>query len=248
MLKVELHAHTDLDPADYIRHSTRELIERAGTLGYGALAITLHDRYYDPAGDRHYAQEHGIVLMAGIERSIEGRHLLLVNYPAACAEVGSFEELRLLKRRHPTGLVVAPHAFYPIPSAIGTGAARHADLIDALEVNSMYTRWVDFNQGAIAWARTNGKPVVGNTDLHLLGQLGTTYSLVDAAPDPDAICAAIRGGRVEVRSTALPMLRAAWLFGLSLGLGAAGRLRRLAGREPAASGQDGSTIRRKAKR
>lgn len=228
MLKVELHAHTALDPVDYIRHSTRELIERAARLGYGALAITLHDRYYDPAADRPYAEDHGIVLIAGIERSIEGRHLLLVNFPAACADVASFDELRMLKRRHPMGLVIAPHAFYPIPSAIGAGADRHVELIDALEVNSMYTRWVNFNQGAIAWARANGKPLVGNTDLHLLAQLGTTYSLVDAAPDPDAICAAIRAGRVEVRSAALPVFRAAWLFGLSLGLGLAGRVRRLA--------------------
>jgi hypothetical protein len=34
-----------------------------------------------------------------------------------------------------------------------------------------------------------------------LRQLGTTYSLVDAARDPDAICAAIREGRVEVEAT-----------------------------------------------
>ena len=48
MLKVELHAHTDQDPVDRIPHSTEQLIERAAALGYGALAVTLHDRYFDP--------------------------------------------------------------------------------------------------------------------------------------------------------------------------------------------------------
>ena len=87
MLKVELHAHTGLDPVDYILYSTRQLIDRAAALGYGALAITLHNRYYDPAGDQEYAGLKGIVLIPGIERTIHRRHILLLNFPAACQEV-----------------------------------------------------------------------------------------------------------------------------------------------------------------
>jgi predicted metal-dependent phosphoesterase TrpH len=102
---------------------------------------------------------------------------------------------------------------------------RYADLIDAIEVNSMYTSWLDFNGRAVRWARANGKPVVGNTDLHLLEQLGTTYTLVDAPPDADAICDAIRAGRVEVHSTALPAWRAASIFVRMVICGLIGRLR-----------------------
>jgi hypothetical protein len=40
--------------------------------------------------------------------------------------------------------------------------------------------------------------MVGNCDVHLLEQLGTTYSLVDAERHPGAICAAIAAGRVSV--------------------------------------------------
>jgi DNA polymerase III alpha subunit (gram-positive type) len=46
VIKTELHAHTALDPIDYIPHSTRQLIDRAAALQYGALAVTLHNRYY----------------------------------------------------------------------------------------------------------------------------------------------------------------------------------------------------------
>ena len=83
---------------------------------------------------------------------------------------------------------------------MGTRLDAHAAWVDAVEINAMYTRYVNFNGRAIAWARAHGKPLVGNTDLHLLAQMGTTYTLVDAPPEPDAICDAIRHGRTEVRT------------------------------------------------
>jgi predicted metal-dependent phosphoesterase TrpH len=225
VLKVELHAHTGLDPLDYIPHSTRQLIDRAAALGYGALAITLHDRYYDPSADCEYARARGLVLIPGIERTIRRRHVLLLNFPADCARVESFGDVRALKQRFPDGLVIAPHAFYPTVSAMGPDADEYEDMIDAIEINSMFTLWVNFNSRAVAWARAHGKPLVGNTDLHLLEQLGTTYTLVDAPPNADDICAAIRAGRVEVRSTPLSLVRAGWIFSRMLGGGAIGRIR-----------------------
>lgn len=225
MLKVDLHAHTSDDPCDYIPHTTRELIDRAAALGFDAIAITLHDRFYDPSPDRAYAAGKGVVLIPGIERTLDKRHVLLINFPAECERVGDFDEVRALKARHPRGLVVAPHAFYPIGSAMHADVDRYADVIDAIEVNSVFTSWLNFNHRAVRWARAHGKPMVGNTDLHLLEQLGTTYSLVDAARDPDAICEAIRAGRVELRSSALPTWRAASIFGRMLIAGVIGRFR-----------------------
>ena len=132
MLKVELHAHTASDPCDYVPHSTRDLIDRASALGYDALAVTLHDRYYDPSADRDYASGKGVLLLAGVERTLAGRHVLLVNFPGECATVRDFADIRDLKARYPHGLVVAPHAFYPIGSALSGEVERWADLIDAV--------------------------------------------------------------------------------------------------------------------
>jgi hypothetical protein len=53
--------------------------------------------------------------------------------------------------------------------------------------------------------------MVGNGDVHRLGQLGSTYSLVDARPEAGAICEAIRNGRVEVHAEPLSMAFAATL-------------------------------------
>jgi len=226
VLKVELHAHTGDDPCDHVTHTTRELIDHASALGYDAVAITLHDRYYDPAADREYAASRRLLLIAGVERTVDGRHLLLLNFPRESESVRDFAGIRGLKARHPHGLVVAPHAFYPIGSALGGKVEGLADVIDAIEVNSMFTRWLNFNSRAVRWAAAHGKPLVGNTDLHLLSQMGTTYSLVEAAPHPDAICDAIRAGRVEVRSTPLTAWRAASFFSRMQIGGLVGRYRR----------------------
>jgi predicted metal-dependent phosphoesterase TrpH len=210
MLKTELHAHTSDDPHDYIPHSTVELIDRAAQHGYGALAVTLHDRCLDVAPLLDHARARGITLIAGVERTIEGKHVLLLNFGPDAEGVESFEALGELKRSHRKGLVIAPHPFYPTRYCLGGLLDRHADLFDAVEHNAFYTStFTHFNDAAMRWARRCGKPVVANADVHRLKQLGKTYSLVDSEPDPDAICAAIRAGKVQIHTTPLSMFEAA---------------------------------------
>jgi len=212
MLKVELHAHTSDDPVDWIPHSVTQLIDRACALGYQALAITLHERQLDIRPFISYAAERGVVLIPGIERSIQGRHTLLLNFRSGAEDVRTFEDLARLKRRLP-GLVVAPHPFFPASSCLGHYLDRHPVLFDAVERNAMFTTSVNFNRRAERWAARHNKPVVGNSDVHRLHQLGTTYSLVDAEPDPDDICAAIAAGRVRVEGRPLTWIEAARVMG-----------------------------------
>jgi predicted metal-dependent phosphoesterase TrpH len=208
MLKVELHTHTADDPVDRIPHTTLELIDRAASLGYDALAITLHDRQLDLDRFTPYAAERGIVLIPGVERTIEGRHVLLLNFATGADQVRTFRDLERLKARQP-GLVVAPHPFFPGTVCLSRELERHAHLFDAVECNAMYARGANFNRRAQRWARRHGKPLVGNCDVHRLWQLGPTYSLVDAPPDADAICAAIAAGRVRVESRPLSWMEVA---------------------------------------
>ncbi|HJZ75841.1 MAG TPA: PHP-associated domain-containing protein [Vicinamibacterales bacterium] len=211
MVKVELHTHTADDPVDAIPHSTLDLIDRAAALGYGALAITLHELQLDLRRFREYAADRGIVLIPGVERTIEGSHVLLVNFHGA-DDVRTFADLARLKSRE-RGLVIAPHPFFPHTTCLGRDLGRHADLFDAVELNAMYTRLVDFNRPAIRWAARHGKPVVGNCDVHRLVQLGTTSSLVDAPAEADAICEAIVAGRVQVECRPLSSFEAGRILG-----------------------------------
>ena len=212
MIKVELHAHTRDDPHDDIPHSAEQLIDRAAGLGYKALAITLHNRQLDITPLTGYARDRGVTLIAGVERSIAGKHVLLINFPPAAAYVRTFDQVAELKR-HANGLVIAPHPFFPASSCLGSLLDRHAPVIDAVEINACYTRAIDFNRAAARWATRHGKPLVGNTDVHRLWQMGTCYSLVDSEATPDAVCDAIRAGRVRAEMRPMSSLHAARLIG-----------------------------------
>ena len=211
MLKVDLHTHTADDPADPIPYQTHELIDRAAALGFDAIAITLHDRQLDLGPFQRHAASRRLVLIPGVERTIAGRHVLLLNFSDAAERIQSFDDLAQLKDRE-RGLVIAPHPFFPAGSALRGVLRRYAELFDAVEWNAMFTRYVNFNASAERWAARHGKPMVGNGDVHRLEQLGTTYSLVDAAPDPRAICEAIAAGRVQVVATPLTFVHASWLM------------------------------------
>ena len=200
VIKVDLHIHTGDDPRDRIPYSTTQLIACAAAQGFGAVAITLHERQLSLDDVQPFAADRGVVLIPGIERTIEGKHVLLINFSAATERVRTFADLARLKASE-SGLVIAPHPFYPTPACLWGALDRHADLFDAVEYNAMFLRDLNFNDRAVAWARAHGKPLVGNGDVHRLRQLGTTYSLVDAAPDADAICAAVAAGRVRVEAT-----------------------------------------------
>jgi hypothetical protein len=120
--------------------------------------------------------------------------------------VDSFADLAALKQRAPGGLVVAPHPYFPATSCLWGLLEDYEDVFDAVEVNAMFTESVNFNAPARRWAEARRKPLVGNGDIHRLRQMGTTYSLVDAPPNPDGICAAIKAGRVAVEATPLSWL------------------------------------------
>jgi predicted metal-dependent phosphoesterase TrpH len=87
MLKVGLHTHTADGPVDRIPHSTIELIDRAVALRYDALAVTLHERQLDLRRVIPYAAERGLVLIPGVERSIQGRHVLLLNFAHGAEQI-----------------------------------------------------------------------------------------------------------------------------------------------------------------
>lgn len=212
MLKVDLHLHTAEDPRDALHHDAIGLIDRAAELRFDALAITLHDRQFWEPRLVDYARSRGIVLLPGIERTVLGRHVLLVNFPAAVEHVRTFEDIAALKSRC-NGLVIAPHPFFPAPSCVGRLLDRHVDLFDAVEWSYFWMRGLDFNARAARWAREHGKPIVGNSDLHDLRQLGRTHSLVAAEPDADAICEAVRAGRVTLRTSPVPPLELALTLG-----------------------------------
>jgi hypothetical protein len=135
-----------------------------------------------------------------------------LNFRRGAEDVNTFDDLARLRQRE-AGLVVAPHPFFPLGSCLRGCMNRHASLFDAAEINAMFTPTLNFNRPAERWAARYGKTLVGNGDIHRLRQLGSTYSVVDAEADPDAICAAIAAGRVRVESRPMPWSDIAYVLG-----------------------------------
>jgi predicted metal-dependent phosphoesterase TrpH len=214
VLKVDLHLHTAEDPADNIEYDARDLVDRAVAMGFDALAITLHDRQFADRRVLDYARERRITLLPGVERTIEGRHVLLINFSEGTERVRSFADLAALKSRS-NGLVIAPHPFFPIGSSLRSCLDSHSELFDAVEWSYFWSSAVNFNARAASWAAQHGKPLVGSSDLHDLRQLGRTYSLVFADCSADAICQAIRKGLVSVQTEPIP---ATELIGIVAGM------------------------------
>lgn len=131
MLKVDFHTHSADDPHDVVPHSTFDLIDRAAALGYDALAITLHDRQLDVRPFDSYAKERGVVLVRGIERTIRGKHVLLINFSEAVEQVRNFDELLALKKRS-RGVVIAPHPFYPARCCLRSVLDDYPTVFDAV--------------------------------------------------------------------------------------------------------------------
>src|SRR5438552_19053487 len=99
-IKLDLHIHTLDDPKDVIDYSAHQLLERARSLGFGVLAITLHDAVFDRAEVFADAAAMGILLIPAAEMRIEGADVIVLNVNASeVAQLKSFEDLRRLRAR-----------------------------------------------------------------------------------------------------------------------------------------------------
>lgn len=202
-LKVDLHIHTKEDREDRISYSAYELIDEAVLRGFDALAITNHNTLtYSPELESH-AAERGIVLIPGVEATIGGKHVLLLNMPFQNGCYNSFEDV--LRQKAVNNLVIAPHPYFPGPTCLNGQLEATPHLFDAVEYCHFYTHRIDFNRQAVRFARNHDLPLVGNSDAHVLDQFGLAYSLVEAEKTPDAIIQAIKAGWVKPVSSPLPL-------------------------------------------
>jgi predicted metal-dependent phosphoesterase TrpH len=147
-----------------------------------------------------YAHERGILLIPGVEMTIKRRHVLVLNPPPhrICSDFYSLSKLR-----RPETLIIAPHPYFPGTYSLNGYLLKHLNLFDALEYCHFYSPMINFNQRAVEVSRFFGFPLIGNSDAHFLSQLGTTYSLIYAEKNLEAIFTAIR--RDEVRVITRPL-------------------------------------------
>lgn len=211
-LKTELHTHTIDDPKDgkkIVLHSAHELIDKAKGQGFEVLSITNHNQVLFSPSLKEYAGERGILLIPGVEATLRGKHFLLYNFLNYKSSWNSPDIVA--KYKGSEQLVMAPHPFFPISTALGKLVFQWHDLFDAIEYHHFYLAWLNFNEQAEEIARQLSLPLVGTSDVHWLFQLGRTYSLVYAEKNIGSVLQAIKQGHVRVVTKPVsPLFIARW--------------------------------------
>src|SRR5207247_4101119 len=97
-IKIDLHIHTLDDPKDAVDHSAHQSLDRALSLGYRVLAITLNDAVFDRKDVYADAAAMGILLIPAAEVRLCGADVIVLNVTSEeVAELRDFDDLRRLR-------------------------------------------------------------------------------------------------------------------------------------------------------
>ncbi|HEY3601061.1 MAG TPA: PHP domain-containing protein [Chthoniobacterales bacterium] len=203
-IKLDLHIHTLEDPKDRLDYSARELLERAASLGFGALAITLHDTVFDRPEIFAAAERMGILLIQAAEMRLEGADVVLLNVrPHEVANLRTFADLRRLRgRRGESIFCFAPHPFFFLGGSIGERLLREIDCFDAIEICHFHKGWFDLNRRAREIAAAYARPLLATSDAHRLEAFGSHYTSMPRPPEltAEAVLRSLREGPLRLTS------------------------------------------------
>lgn len=179
-IKVDLHIHTLDDPKDALDYSAHELLERARSLGFRVLAITLHDAVFERAEVFADAASMGILLIPAAEMRLEGADVILLNVSSAeVKNLRTFADLEALRARRGRSLfTIAPHPFYVLGGSIGEKLAERIDCFDAIELCHFWRRLFNPNRRAVEMAERFKKPLIATSDAHQLHAFGANYTSI----------------------------------------------------------------------
>jgi|WetSurMetagenome_2_1015567.scaffolds.fasta_scaffold47080_4 predicted metal-dependent phosphoesterase TrpH len=205
-LKCQFHCHTRQDPVDFIRHSERALIDRAAKHGYDVLAISCHNVVIFNDDLRKYAAAKRILLIPAIEKTIEKKHVLILNADVRAQNIRNFKDLRKYRNTKKACLIIAPHPFYPGTTAVKKKLFDNLDLFDGLEYSWFHSpRSNRYNEKAVKMAEIHKLPLIATSDNHNLKYLDSAYSVVTAEKNIKSIFSAIKKNRIQIISHGVPL-------------------------------------------
>jgi len=203
-IKIDLHIHTLDDPKDAVDFSAHQLLERARSLGFRVLAITLHDAVFDRKAVFADAAAMGILLIPAAEMRLLGADVIVLNVTAEeIAQLRNFDDLRRLRaRRGDSIFTIAPHPFYIFGGSIGSRLFAEIDCFDAIEFCHFHIGPFNPNRRAQRVATRFGKSMIATSDAHRLHAFGRHYT---SMPMPSAltvenVLAGLRSGPLRLTS------------------------------------------------
>jgi predicted metal-dependent phosphoesterase TrpH len=203
-IKIDLHIHTLDDPKDAVDFSAHQLLERARSLGFRVLAVTLHDAVFDRKEVFADAAAMGILLIPAVEVRLLGADVIVLNVTAEeMAQLKDFNDLRRLRARRGNSIfTIAPHPFYVFGGSIGSRLLAEIDCFDAIEFCHFHIGPFNPNRRAQRVARRFGKPMIASSDAHRLHTFGRHYTSIPMPPalTVENVLAALRGGPMQLTS------------------------------------------------
>jgi len=179
-MKVNLHFHTKEDKEDngkksIVSYDLFEGLDKAKECGFKILAVTCHNfvvtekKYYD------YAQKIGILLIPGIEKTIEKKHVLIINAEKSAENIKTFKDLQNYKKNYSECLIIAPHPFFIIGKSLGKKLIENINLFDAVEYSWFHFKKLNLNKKAEKIAQKFNLPLIATSDTHSLNNLPKSY-------------------------------------------------------------------------
>src|SRR6201981_1941185 len=203
-IKIYLHIHTLDDPKDAVDFSAHQLLERARSLGFRVLAITLHDAVFDRKEVFADAAAMGILLIPAVEVRLLGADVIVLNVTAEeVAQLENFHDLRRLRARRGNSIfTIAPHPFYIVGGSIGSRLFEEIDCFYAIEFCHFHIGPFNPNRRAQRAATRFRKPLIATSDAHRLHAFGRHYT---SMPMPSALTlenvfAGLRSGPLRLTS------------------------------------------------
>ncbi|MEK7544635.1 MAG: PHP-associated domain-containing protein [Patescibacteria group bacterium] len=179
-VKVQFHVHTARDPVDRPSHTEKEMLDFAAKEKYDVVAITAHNSFIFDEELKSYAAKRKILLVPGIEKDIEGCHVLIINATKKAEEVNDFHELQEYKKSHPDCIIIAAHPYYFTDFCLKEKLDQHHALFDAIEYSWYHTKRINkWNKKAERTAKKYGIPMIATSDNHILKYFDQQYSLID---------------------------------------------------------------------
>jgi predicted metal-dependent phosphoesterase TrpH len=203
-IKVDLHIHTLDDPKDAVDYSAHQLLERARSLGFRVLAITLHDAVFERKEVYADAAAMGILLIPAAEVRLCGGDVIVLNVTAEeVAQLKDFDDLRLLRGQRGNSIfTIAAHPFYVFGGSIGSRLLAEIDCFDAIEFCHFHVGLFNPNRRAKRVASRFGKPLIATSDAHRLHAFGRHYTSIPMLPalTVENLFTALRGSPLRLTS------------------------------------------------
>jgi len=200
-LKCDLHIHTAASPDGH--SSVTEVIEKAKSLGFDAIAITDHDTTAG-AIEALSIENPGIIIIPGIEVSTKSGHVLVLGTIKEYAPGKSAAET-INEAKKDGCTVIIPHPYHRFRHAVGLVEEEALALVDGIEAYNSRYYIPGANEKAAKKANKLMKPITAGSDAHEPDFIGYGINLIDAEENTaDSILKAIREGKITATCLKTP--------------------------------------------